>query len=83
MHVSIGITCNEPCKVSLDVKEEEGEHPCALNMDQVQTFVLGLKDEMTWSHGDKPNKTIAYLDSGVADIEEKKFVITQEETIFS
>ena len=52
-------------------------------MDQSQKFVLGLKDEMTWSHGDKQKRTLAYLDSGVADREGKKSIMTQEETILS
>ena len=82
MYVSAGITCNEPCKVSPEVKEE-GEYPCILDMDQSQKFVPGLKDEMTWSHGDKQKRTLAYLDSGVADRQRKKSVMTQEETILS
>ena len=52
-------------------------------MDQNQNFVLGLKDEMTWSHRDKPKRTLAYLDRHVADREGKKFVMTQEGTIVS
>ena len=74
MCVSAGITCDEPFKVSPEVKEEEGEYPCILDMDQSKKFVLGLKDEMTWSHGDKQKRMLAYLDSGV---------MTQEETILS
>jgi len=38
---------------------------------------------MTWSHGDKQKRTLAYLDRCVADREGKKFVMTQEETILS
>ena len=46
-------------------------------------FVLELKDEMTWSHGDKQKITLAYLDSGVTDRKGKKYVMKQEETILS
>ena len=81
LYVSTGITCNEPCNVSLEVKEEQGEYTCILDMDQSQKFVLGLKDDTTWSHGDKQKRTLAYLDRCVADREGKKFVMTQEETI--
>ena len=52
-------------------------------MDQNQKFVSRLKDEMTWSHGDKQKRTLAYLDSGVADREGKKYIMTQEKTILS
>ena len=52
-------------------------------MDQSQKFVLGLKDAMKWSHGDKQKRILAYLDRCVADREGKKFVVTQEETILS
>ena len=52
-------------------------------MDQIQKFVLELKNEMTWSHGDKQTRTLSYVDSGVAEREGKKFVMTQEETILS
>ena len=52
-------------------------------MDQSHKFVLGLKDEMTWSHGDKQKRTLAYLDRCVADREGKKFVMTHEGTIVS
>ena len=52
-------------------------------MDQNQNFVLGLKDEMTWSRGDKQKRTLAYLDNGVANRQGKKFFMTQEETILS
>ena len=44
---------------------------------------MGLKDEMTWSHGDKKKRTLAYLDRCVADREGNKFVMTREETIFN
>ena len=82
--ISAGITCDEPCEAVPEVKEEEGEYPCTLDMDQSQKFVLGLKvDEMTWSHGDKQKRTLAYLDSGVADREGKKYIMTREETILS
>ena len=33
-----GITCDKPCEVVLEVKEEEGEYPCILDMDQIQKF---------------------------------------------
>ena len=78
-----GVTFDEHCEVVLEVKEEEGEYPCILDMDQSQKFVLGLNDEMTWSHRDKPGRTLAYLDSGVADREGNKYVMTQEETVLS
>ena len=78
-----GITCDGPCEVVPEVKEEEGEYPCILEMDQSYKFFLGLKDEMTRSHGDKQKRTLAYLDSGVADKEGKKFIMTQKKTIFS
>ena len=52
-------------------------------MDQSQKFVLELKDEITWSRGDKQKRTLSYLDSGVADRHGKKYVMTQEETILS
>ena len=51
--VPAGMTCDEPYEAVPEVNEEEGEYPCILDMDQSQKFVLGLKDEMTWSHGDK------------------------------
>ena len=38
---------------------------------------MGLKDEMTWSCGDKKKRTLAYLDSGVADRPRKKSIMTQ------
>ena len=82
--ISAGITRAEPCKVSLEVNEEtKGEYPCVIDMDQIQKSVLGLKNGMTWYHGDKQKRTLAYVDSGVADREGKKFVMTQEETILS
>ena len=52
-------------------------------LDQSQKFVLGLKDEMMWSHGDKQKRTLAYLDRCVANREGKTFFMTQEETILS
>ena len=52
-------------------------------MEQSHNFPLELKDEMTWSHGDKQKRTLAYSDSGVADREGKKYVMTQENTILS
>ena len=52
-------------------------------MGQRQKFVLELKNEMTWSRRDKPERTLAYLDSCVTEILGKKFVMTQEETILS
>ena len=65
--VSAGITRDEPCKVSLEVNEETKEYPCIRDMDKSQKIVLELKNEMTWSRRDKPERTLAYLDSGVAD----------------
>ena len=79
--ISVGITCDEPCEFVLELKEEERDYPCILDMDQIWKFVLGLKNEMTWSHGDKQTRTLSYVDSGVAEREGKKFVMTQEETI--
>ena len=76
LYVSTGITCDEPFKVSTELKEEEGEYPCILDIDQSQEFVLGLKDEMTWSHGDKQNRTLVYLDSGLDNRLGKKFIMT-------
>ena len=32
--ISPGITCDEPCEVFPEVKEEEGKYPCILDMDQ-------------------------------------------------
>ena len=58
LYVSAGITSNEPYEVVPEVKEEEGEYPCILDIDQSQKFVLGLKDEMTWSHGDKKREPL-------------------------
>ena len=81
--ISAGITCDEPCEAVPEVKEEEGEYPCILDMDQRQKFVLELKDEMAWSHGDKQKRTLAYLDNSVADREGKTSVMKQEETILS
>ena len=51
-------------------------------MDQSQKIVLELKDEMTWSHEGKPERTLAYLNRCVAN-RDGKFVMTQEETILS
>ena len=65
LYASAGITCNEPCEISPEVKEEYGEYPYILDMEQNQKFVLGLKDEMTWSHGDKQKRTLAYFDNKV------------------
>ena len=31
--ISVGVTCDEPCEVVPEVKEEEGEYPCILDMD--------------------------------------------------
>ena len=81
--ISAGITCDEPCEVVPEVKEEEGEYPCILDMDQSQKFVLGLKDVMTWSRRDKQKRTLAYLNSGVVDRQGKKYVMTQDATILS
>ena len=67
--ISVGITCDEPYEVVPRVKEEEGEYTCILDRDKIHKFVLGLKDEMTWSHGDKQKRTLAYLDRCVADRE--------------
>ena len=83
LYVSAGITCNEPCEVVPEVKEEEEEYPCIIDMDQIQKIGLELKNEMTWSRGDKQKRTLSYLDIGVAEREGKKFVMTQEETILS
>ena len=74
--ISVVITCDEPSEVVWEVNEEEGEYPCVLDMDQSQKFVLGLKDEMTLSLGDKQKRTLAYLDNGVANRQGKKFVMT-------
>ena len=82
MCIYVGVTCDEPCEVVPEEKEEEGEYPCILDMDQSLNFVLELKDEMTWSHEGKPERILAYLDICVAD-REGKFVMTQEETILS
>ena len=76
LYVSIGITCNEPCEVVPEVKEEDMEYPCNFDMDQSQKFGLELKKEMTWSHGDKQKRTLSYLDSGVADRQGKKSIMT-------
>ena len=81
--VSAGITCTKPCKVSPEVNEEIEAYPCTLDMDQSQKIVLELKNEMTWSRRDKTERTLAYLDSGVADRMGKKFVMTHEWTIVS
>ena len=79
-----GRTCDEPCEVVPEVKEEETEeYPCTCDMDQIQKTVLEMKNEMTWSRRDKPERTLAYLDSGVADRRGKKSFITQEEAILS
>ena len=63
--ISVGVTCDEPCEVVPEEKEEEGEYPCILDMDQSQNFVLELKDEMTWSRGDNQRRTLAYFDNDV------------------
>ena len=65
--ISAGITCDEPCEVFPEVNEETEEYPCTLDMDQSQKIVLEFKDEMTWSHRDKPKRTLAYLDSAISD----------------
>ena len=52
-------------------------------MDKRKKIVLELKNKMTWSCRDKPERTLAYLESGVADRPGKKFVMTHEETIVS
>ena len=84
LYVFVGITRDKSYKVSPEVNEEtKGEYPCILDIDQIQKSFLGLKNEMTWSRGDKKKRTLAYVDSGVADREGKKFVMTQEETILS
>ena len=51
-------------------------------MDQRHKFVLGLKDKMTWSHGDKQKITLAYFDIDVGR-QRNKSVMTQENTILS
>ena len=38
---------------------------------------------MTWPRRDKPQRTLTYLDSDVADRKQQKFVMTQEENILS
>ena len=81
MCISTGITFDEFCEVVLGVKEEE-KYPRTLDMGQCHIFVLELKDEMTWSHEGKPERTLAYLDKCVAD-REGKFFMTQEDTILS
>ena len=81
--ISTGITCDEPCEVVLEVNEETKEYPCTLDMDQSQQIVLELKNAMTWSRRDRLERTLAYLDSGVANILGKKFVMTHEGTIVS
>ena len=73
-----GITCVEPCKVAPQVNEEAGGYPCTLDMDQNQKFIMEFKGEMTWSHGDKQGKTLAYFDNSVADRQGNKYVMTQE-----
>ena len=40
MCVSVGITHAQTCKVSPEVKEEEGEYPCILDMGHVTTQVV-------------------------------------------
>ena len=82
LFISVGITCVEPCKVSPEVKEEEGEYPCILDMDQSQKFVLELKDEITWSRGDKQRRTLAYFDNDIGR-HRNKYVMTQENIILS
>ena len=47
-------------------------------MDQNHKFILEFKDEMTWSHGDKQGKTLAYFDNSVADRQGKKSVRTED-----
>ena len=74
--IYVGVTSDEPCEVVPEVNEEQGEYPCILDMDQSQKFVLGLKEEITWSLGDKQKRMLAYLDSGVADKQGKKYVMT-------
>ena len=83
LYVTAGLTCNEPCEVVPEVKEEEGEYPCTLDMDQIPKFVSELKNEMTWSRRDKSERTLAYLDSGVTDRLGNKSIMTQEEIILS
>ena len=50
LYVSAGITCNEPCEVVPEVKEEEGEYPCILDMDQSQVCygIKGRDDMASW-----------------------------------
>ena len=83
LFIFIGITCDEPCELVPQVNEEEGDYPCILDIDQNQKFVMRLKDEMAWSHGDKKKRTLAYLDRCVVDREGNTFFMTQEETILS
>ena len=78
MYVFAEITCNEPCEVVPEVKEEEGEYPCTLDMHKGQKIVLELKDEMTWSHEDKSERTLAYLDSVVAERLGKKLLLLRD-----
>ena len=75
MCISAEITCVESCKVSLEVKEEQ-EYLSTHDMDQNQKFILELKDEITWSHGDKQRKTLAYLDNSATNIWRKKPIMT-------
>ena len=44
---------------------------------------MGLKDQMTWSHGDKQKRTLAYLDSGIADKHGKKYIMINEDILLS
>ena len=46
-------------------------------------YLLELKNEMTWSRRDKPERTLAYLDSDVTDRLGKKIIMTHEGTIVS
>ena len=39
LYIPTWITCNKPCEVVLEVKEEEGEYPCILDMDQSHNFI--------------------------------------------
>ena len=81
--VSARITCDELCEVFPEVNEETKDYQCTLYMDQSQNIVLELKNEMTWFCRDKPERTLAYLDNGVAERLGKKFFMTHEGTIVS
>ena len=67
----IEVSYCEPEQGPLLGEDDEAEkgRPIETHMDQSQNFVLGLKDEMTWSHGDKQKRTLAYLDRCVAEKE--------------